>query len=83
MKTGIIKFKLSNEGSKSEKMTPFIKEKDGSVTEIYKNGDNPFDNESLKNYEGMEVKITGKENEFGIFCVDSVEPLDVHSESEQ
>ncbi len=73
MKTGIIEFILSGVGSKSEKMQPFLREADGNLVEIFKEGDNPFKNESLKQYEGKTVTVTGEENEYGLFIIDTVE----------
>lgn len=73
MKTGIVEFILSNVGSKSEKMQPFLKESDGTLTEIFKESDNPFVNESLKEYEGKTVTVTGEENEYGLYIIDTIE----------
>lgn len=72
MKTGIIEFILSNVGSKSEKMQPFLKEEDGNLVEVFKEGDNPFNNDTLKEYEGKKVTITGEENEYGLFVIDTI-----------
>ena len=76
MKTGIIEFILSNVGSKSEKMQPFLKEADGNLVEIFKESDNPFENESLKEYEGKTVNVTGEENEYGLFIIDTIEVIE-------
>ena len=73
MKTGVIQFILSNVGSKSEKMQPFLKEADGTLVEVYKESDNPFNNETLKPYEGKTVTITGEENEYGLFIIDTID----------
>lgn len=75
-KTGIVEFILSNVGSKSEKMQPFLKEADGNLVEIFKETDNPFKNDSLKEYEGKTVTVTGDENEYGLFIIDTIEVLD-------
>ena len=72
MKTGVIEFVLSNVGSKSEKMQPFLKEADGNLIEVYKDGDNPFKNTELKQYEGMTVTVTGEQNEYGVFIIDTI-----------
>lgn len=81
MKTGIIEFILSGVGSKSEKMQPFLKEADGNLVEIYKEGDNPFKNESLKPYEGKTVTITGEENEYGAFIIDTINLVAAQTEA--
>ena len=81
MKTGIIEFILSNVGSKSEKMQPFLKEEDGNLVEVFKEGDNPFNNDTLKEYEGKKVTVTGEENEYGVFIIDTVEVIEDNENS--
>ena len=83
MKTGIVEFILSNVGSKSEKMQPFLREADGNLVEIFKESDNPFVNESLKEYEGKTVKVTGEENEYGLFIIDQIEVIEGAGEAKE
>ncbi len=75
-KTGKVEFILSGVGSKSEKMQPFLREADGNLVEIFKESDNPFKNESLKEYEGKTVMVTGEENEYGLLIIDKIEVTD-------
>ena len=83
MKTGIIEFILSNVGSKSEKMQPFLKEEDGNLVEVFKEGDNPFNNDTLKEYEGKKVTVTGEENEYGLFIIDTIEVIEEKADAEE
>lgn len=83
MKTGKIEFILSNVGSKSEKMQPFLKEADGNLVEVFKESDNPFVNESLKEYEGKTVNITGEQNEYGLFIIKTIEVIEDKTVSEE
>ncbi len=83
MKTGKIEFILSGVGSKSEKMQPFLREADGSLVEIFKEGDNPFKNESLKEYEGKTVTVTGEENEYGLLIIDTIEIVEGSEEGKE
>ena len=83
MKTGIIEFILSGVGSKSEKMQPFLKEDDGNLVEIFKESDNPFKNDTLKEYEGKKVTITGEENEYGLFIIDTIEVIEEKADAEE
>ncbi len=82
-KTGIVEFILSNVGSKSEKMQPFLREADGNLVEIFKESDNPFKNESLKEYEGKTVKVTGEENEYGLLIIDTIEVIEGAEEAKE
>lgn len=81
MKTGKIEFILSNVGSKSEKMQPFLREADGNLVEVFKESDNPFKNDSLKPYEGKTVSITGEANEYGVFIIDTIDVIEEETEA--
>jgi len=63
MHSGIIVFKLCNEGSKSEGLYPFLYTGEGNFIRLYKEGDNPFENQALKDFDGEAVKITGEVRE--------------------
>ena len=60
---GTIVFMLCNQGSKSEGLFPFLYEGNGSFLRLYKEGDNPFENESLKVFDGQVVDLEGDWNE--------------------
>lgn len=75
MKNGILKFILSNVGSKSERVAPYLEEEDGTLTEVYMEGDDPFENASLKEYDGKAVSLTGEENELGLFVIEKLTAL--------
>ena len=55
---GIIVFKPANEGSKSEVELPFLYMKNGKFSpQLFVEGENPFENKILKEYDGKEVTI--------------------------
>lgn len=75
MKQGIIIFTKINIGSKSECIQPFLYQGSGRFLRLWKQGDNPFDNESIKPFDGKKVKVIGQKNENDVFCVDSIEEI--------
>lgn len=58
--TGIIRFQVTNAGSKSEAVTPALdRGPDAPSLPVMMQGDNPFENQLLRPYEGCEVEVTG------------------------
>jgi hypothetical protein len=57
---GIIQSGPVNVGSKSEHVGYWITRGDGMQVLLYRIGDNPFVNPSLKPFEGQEVEIAGE-----------------------
>lgn len=56
---GIVVFRRSDNGSKSEHLKPFLLTKDNSTISLYKKDDNPFENDSLKKFKGAYVQVVG------------------------
>lgn len=57
--TGVLVFEKESENTRSEKIAPFIEKKDGSKIRIHIIGDNPFENQSLKNFQGQVISVSG------------------------
>lgn len=72
---GLIRYKLINEGSKSESLKPFLCLANGNQILLYKKDDNPFENKSFKNYENKTVIIEGDFLE-DIFIVEKISTED-------
>ena len=74
-------------GTKSESLQPHLYLGEGKMIRLRKEGDNPFDNESLWPFDGKKVRVQGKVNEEGILYVESLEiedsELTVYDEIEQ
>ncbi len=75
MEQGIIIFIKIDIGSKSESSQPFLYQGKGKLLRLYKQGDNPFSNESLKPFDGKTVRIEGNPDENDIFCVNLIEEI--------
>ena len=56
---GTIVFRQNDIGSKNEHLNPFLLCKDDSIVSLYKKDDNPFENNSLKKFEGAHVQVVG------------------------
>ncbi|MGE0077987.1 MAG: hypothetical protein AB7S48_09025 [Bacteroidales bacterium] len=59
---GYIVFTLINEGSKSEHYVPMLLKKGGSVIELFKEGDNPYKNESFRPFHLSYCQLQGNYN---------------------
>lgn len=73
---GEISFELDKIGSKSESMVPFINLEDGSKIPVYKVGDNPFENESLKELEGQLISVSKRSFRNGVMRIENFEVID-------
>lgn len=70
---GVVIFKLSNAGSHSENVNPYLYTGNGKFVKIFKSGDNPFENNTLKQYDSHKVKVLGEYNEYNVFVIDSID----------
>ncbi|MBP5673236.1 MAG: hypothetical protein J6X49_12670 [Victivallales bacterium] len=70
---GTIVFLLANQGSKSESFTPYLYINQETVVKILYKGDNPFENTSLRPYDGRRVMIFGKQKSNGTFIIEKIE----------
>lgn len=70
--TGTIQSKLYAQGSKSECMKPYIFLENGSQILLYKENDNPFENNAFTEYEGKNVSVTGEFTD-GVFTVNAID----------
>lgn len=70
---GIIVFRLTNIGSKSEGILPFLYSGMGVFIRVWKNGDDSLNGKELQEFDGKRVTVEGKENEYGIFCIDKIQ----------
>ncbi len=75
MEQGIIIFLKTNIGSKSESLQPFLYQNGGKIIRLSKQGDNPFENESLKPFDGEKVKVTAENITDEIMYIDSIEKI--------
>ena len=64
--TGMVIFKLVNEGSKSEGLQPYLACEDEKEIHLFLKDSNPFENNQLKNYENKTITAEGiiKDNTF-------------------
>lgn len=73
---GVIVFKPFASGSKSDSMQPYLFRESGDLIRIFFPSDNPYENETLKNYDGKKVFITGEPSSIGgVFLIDSIEEI--------
>lgn len=75
MEQGIIFFLKINIGSKSESNQPFLYQGGGKFLRLVKQGDNPFVNESIIDFDKKAVKVTGNLGENDIFNVNTIEEI--------
>ncbi|MGD9976593.1 MAG: hypothetical protein AB7S54_01495 [Bacteroidales bacterium] len=59
---GYVTFVLINEGSKSEHYVPMLLKKSGEVVELFKEGDNPYQNESFRPFHLSYCQLSGNYN---------------------
>ena len=76
MLKGEIQFLCKNKGSKSEGEYPYIVLDDGKNVKIFMEGDNPFENKILREYEGKVVEAEGEFNDNGKFIANSIKIVD-------
>jgi len=69
---GVIVFKFTNAGSKSEGMFPFLYTGEGNFIKIWLEGDTSLYGDELKVYDGKAVEITGAINEYSILAITEI-----------
>ena len=57
--TGTVIFMPSNTSSKSEAVLPYLYNNKNEVVQIYFEGDNPFENNTLVPFDGKKISVTG------------------------
>ena len=73
---GTLVFLNSFVGSKSESLQPYLYLGGGETVRLFKTGDNPFEHESLRPFDGQRVVLTGNHNENQVFEVESISKAD-------
>ena len=72
---GVVRFVSHDEGSKSERIAPVLEcGADRADIPVYMKNDNPFENTSLRGYEGLRVRVIGVMRN-GTFVAESVETI--------
>jgi hypothetical protein len=56
---GYIVFVIVNQGSKNEHFAPILLMNQGEIIQLYKEGDNPFESESIKSYHLKYCRVSG------------------------
>lgn len=57
----------------SSRDIPVLVKETGESVEIYREGDNPFENVFFRDYEGKLVEVRGEIDRTGMFYVDDIE----------
>ena len=70
---GIVIFKLSNVGSHSEGVFPYLYIGKGEFVKIYMIDDNPFENNFLQEYDSKKVILEGEFNEYNTFVIEKID----------
>ena len=70
---GLIVFKHSNHGSKSEGLRPYLYKGFGQFMAVWKEDDYTLSGEGLLPYDGMNVVITGYDGDADIFVIETIE----------
>ena len=73
---GRIAYRNIATGTKSSRDIPVIVKESGETVEIYRDGDNPFENPFFREYEGKLVELRGEIDRTGMFYVDEIEVID-------
>ena len=72
--SGTVVWWIENAGSKSEAALPHLYVgRETPPVVLMKEGDNPFENNSLQPYDGRRVTVVGERNANGVLIVESVE----------
>ncbi len=69
---GILVFLDSDPGTKSASLQPYLYTGMGTLTRLYHEGDNPFEHESLRPYDGKAVCVSGEPNHNDILIIRSI-----------
>ena len=69
---GVVVFKLANKGSHSENINPYLYLGNGEFKKIFFEGDNPFENKTLKKYDSMRVVVSGDYDDYNTFVITTI-----------
>lgn len=70
---GVVIYKKTNAGTKSESVAPFLyRGRDAAMLRLLLKDDNPFENSGLDAYDGLSVELTGKMSPSGTFIVEAI-----------
>lgn len=72
---GTIVFELVNAGSKSEGVKPFLYKNRNAKIRVFKKDDNPFENASFNDFDGVRVEVIGSLGRGNVFCVSEIKKL--------
>lgn len=73
---GVILFRSFAAGSKSASMQPYLLLDSGELIRVFYRDDNPYENETLKEFEGKRICAIGYSDGIdGIFHIQSVEEI--------
>lgn len=76
---GIIIFKESNKKSKSQGFFPYLETEDGRQIKIRMINENPFENSTLKEYEGKAVEVEGEITDTGTLIAESIREIEAEA----
>lgn len=69
---GTVIFELTNVGNKSEAIKPFLYKNRDAKIQIFKKGDNPFENHELDAYDGKTVELLGSLGRGNVFNITAI-----------
>lgn len=69
---GMVIFLKTAAGTKSEALQPYLYLGMGEMLRVFKEGDNPYENESLRPFDRMNVSVFGRCDEDGILWIDRI-----------
>lgn len=76
MKKGIIRFLPYASGSKSESERPYLEVEGEEAIRLHLEGDNPFSNDGLREFENADCKVEGKMDDVNdFFRVESIKKI--------
>jgi len=76
--SGVVVFLMSNEGSKSESVLPYLYQSRAvPCLPLMLKNDNPFENNGLVEYDGVRVEIEGRIAASGTFIIDEIKRCQV------
>ena len=73
---GRIAYRNIDTGTKSSRDIPVLVKDSGETVEVYREGDNPFENAFFREYEGKPVEVRGEIDRAGMFYIDDIGVVD-------
>ena len=70
--TGTVVFLQRNMGSKSEAVLPFLYINKDEIVRIFFEGDNPFENNKLQEFDGKAITVAGYKRDDGMFIITAI-----------